>query len=272
MYGIFMECWVSLRLFFGNPMLAIILLASAVYLTVCEKDVRKKIILGILPLVMLVGFLLPITKIVYVAAFDEGSDTYYRLLWLVPTYMVIGYAACKLIFSLEGKFKQRIALVAALVIVALSGSLVYLNQYMSVAENLYHIPQSVINVCDVIAPKDDEPRVRAVVPSDLIHFVRQYDTDILMPYGREMIATQWDYYNAIYEAFEKPEVIEAKTLLEATRQAKCLYIVLSTDRKVDVNLVTMGLKLVDTVDGYYIYGDPEVLDWYKEQGVTISAF
>lgn len=272
MYGIFMECWVSLKLYFGNPFLPIILLASAVYLTVCEKDIRKKIILGILPIVVLAGFLLPITKIVYVAAFDDGSDTYYRILWLMPMYMVIGYAACKLIFSFGSKVKQRVALAVCLVIVAMTGSFVYLNQYMSAAENLYHIPQDVIDVCDVITPADSTQRIRAVFPSELVHFVRQYDTNILMPYGREMIATQWDYYNAVYDAYEKPEVINAQVLLEATRQAKCLYIVVRTDRKVDVNLVTMGLKLVDTVGDYLIYSDPEVLKWYEEQGyhITIS--
>ena len=142
---------------------------------------------------------------------------------------------------------------------------------MSVAENMYHIPQYVIDVCDVIAPKEGEQRVRAVFPSELVHFVRQYDTDILMPYGREMLATQWDYYNAVYEAYEKPEVINAEDLLEATRQSKCLYIVLRTDRKVDVNLVTMGLKLVDTIGDYLIYLDPEVQKWYDEQGVYITT-
>ena len=96
--------------------------------------------------------------------------------------------------------------------------------------------------------------------------MRQYDTRILMPYGREMIASQWDYYNAVYDAYEKPEVINAEALLEATRQAKCLYIVVRTDRKVDVSLVTMGLRLVDTVGDYLIYADPEVQKWYEEQG------
>ncbi len=259
MYGIFMECWVSLKLFFGNPLLALLLVASAIYIIVCEKSLKKKILLGVLPLLILVGFLLPVTKIVYVAAFDEGSDTYYRVLWLLPMYIVIGYAVCKLIFSFEKKWKQRVALVASLVIIVLSGSLVYLNQYMSPAQNLYHIPQNVIDICDEILPAEGEPRVRAVFPSELVHFVRQYSTDILMPFGREMVVTQWDYYNEVYEAMEKPEVVDADVLLEATRKAGVQYIILSKDRKVDKNLTTLGLKLMATVDNYYIYEDPKVL-------------
>ena len=259
MYGIFMECWVSLKLFFGNPLLALLLVASAIYIIVCEKSLKKKILLGVLPLLILVGFLLPVTKIVYVAAFDEGSDTYYRVLWLLPMYIVIGYAVCKLIFSFGSKWKQRVALVASLVIIVLSGSLVYLNQYMSPAQNLYHIPQNVIDICNEILPAEGEPRVRAVFPSELVHFVRQYSTDILMPFGREMVVTQWDYYNEVYEAMEKPEVVDADVLLEATRKAGVQYIILSKDRKVDKNLTTLGLKLMATVDNYYIYEDPKAL-------------
>jgi hypothetical protein len=259
MYGIFMECWVSLKLFFGNPLLALLLVASAIYIIVCEKSLKKKILLGVLPLLILVGFLLPVTKIVYVAAFDEGSDTYYRVLWLLPMYIVIGYAVCKLIFSFGSKWKQRVALVVSLVIIVLSGSLVYLNQYMSPAQNLYHIPQNVIDICDEILPAEGEPRVRAVFPSELVHFVRQYSTDILMPFGREMVVTQWDYYNEVYEAMEKPEVVDADVLLEATRKAGVQYIILSKDRKIDKNLTTLGLKLMATVDNYYIYEDPKAL-------------
>ena len=260
MYGIFMECWVSFKLYFGNPFLPILLVASAVYIAVTEKDLKMKIMLGFLPIVILLGFLLPITKILYVAAFDEGSDTYYRLLWLVPMYVVIGYAACKFIVSFGKRSWQRVAGVLVLVVVMLTGSLVYLNQYVTVAENAYHIPQHVINICDMIKPAEGEPRVRAAFPSELVHFVRQYDTNILMPYGREMVATQWDYYNVVYEVMEKPETIDAEALLDATRQTKCSYIVLSTERRIDKNLTTLGLKLVDTVDGYYIYADPVVIE------------
>ncbi len=260
MYGIFMECWVSFKLYFGNPFLPILLIAAAIYITVTEKDLKRKILLGIFPIVIMVGFLLPVTKIVYVAAFDDGSDTYYRLLWLVPMYVVIGYAGCRFAVSFGKRKWQRVAGVAVLAAMVLSGSLVYLNQYVTVAENAYHIPQHVINICDVIAPKEGEPRVRAAFPSELVHFVRQYDTDILMPYGREMVATQWDYYNVVYEVMEKPEVIDAEALLEATRQTKCSYIVLSTERRIDKSLTTLGLKLIDTVDGYYIYADPEVIE------------
>ncbi|SFC77613.1 hypothetical protein [Butyrivibrio sp. YAB3001] len=257
MYGIFMECWVALKLYGGNGALLLMFIASAIYLVCVEESLKKKIMLGILPLIFLVGFLCPVTKIVYVAVFDDGKDTYYRLLWLVPMYMVIGYGACKLIFSLKRSMYQRIAIVSAIAIIAVSGSLVYASEHVKLAENLYHIPQKVIDICDVISPDDGEPRVRAAFPSELVHFVRQYDTDILMPYGREMVVSQWDYYNPVYEVMEKPEVINAEALLGATRETKCKYIILSTERKIDTDLESMGLNLIDSLHGYNIYEDPQ---------------
>ena len=259
MYGIFMQCWVSMKLYGGNGAILLLFLASAIYLVITEQSVKKKIMLGIIPLLIFVGFLFPVTKIVYVALFDDGSDTYYRLLWLVPMYVVIGYAACKLIFSLKKSVYQRVGLVIAVAIIAVSGSLVYASQHMSVAENLYHIPQSVIDICDVVAPAEDEPRIRVAFPGELVHFVRQYDTDILMLYGREMVVTQWDYYNPVYEVMEKPEVIDAAALLEATRETKCSYIVLHENRQIDADLVNLGLELVTELHGYRIYADPEIL-------------
>lgn len=260
MYGIFMQCWVAMKLYGGNGAIFLLFLASAIYILVTEQSIKKKIMLGILPLLIFAGFLLPFTKIVYVAVFDDGSDTYYRLLWLVPMYVVIGYAACRLLFSLKKSLYQRIGLTVIVAVIAVTGSLVYTSVNLSWAENLYHIPQSVIDICEVISPEDGGTRVRAAFPSELVHFVRQYDTDILMPYGREMVVEQWDYYNPVYEVMEKPETIDAKALLEATRETKCKFIVLHENRKIDSDLEEMGLKLVNELHGYRIYSDPKVKD------------
>lgn len=258
MYGIFMECWVDLKLYGGNGVLLALLIISSIYLIASEKDLKKKILFGILPLVILAGFLVPFTKIAYVAAFDDGKDTYYRIMWLIPTYVTIGYAATRALSRVKRDTVRRCLLPVILVIIAVTGSFVYTNQYMQRAENAYHIPQNVIDIVDEIAPAEGEPRVRAAFPSELVHFVRQYNTNILMPFGREMVVTQWDYYNAVYEVMEKPDVIDAKALVEATRQTKCTYIVMPDNRTIKGSLTDEGLKVKSNIDGYTIYEDPQV--------------
>ena len=251
MYGIFMEAWVIFKQYGGNGYLLVLFLASMLYLLIAEKDIRKKLVMAVAPLIILVGFFIPYTRIAYVAILHEG-DTYYRILWLFPMAASIAYAGCKLF-----KDHKRIGLVVVSAIIIISGRLVYKNEYMYKAENAYHIPQTVVDICDEISPKEGEPRVRAVFPGEFIHFVRQYDTSILMPYGRDVIHN--DYYNAVYVAFQKPEIINAEELLEATRQSQCHYIIMHKDRQIDVKLEDMGLVVVDTIGGYNIYKDPELL-------------
>ncbi len=94
----------------------------------------------------------------------------------------------------------------------------------------------------------------AAMPSELIHFVRQYDASINMPYGREMLG--WSYYNAVYEAMEVPEVVEMEKLLEAARAEYCQYIVLAADRQTDREPAESGLTLLAEIDGYRVYADP----------------
>mgnify|MGYP001129649354 CR=1 FL=1 len=47
----------------------------------------------------------------------------------------------------------------------------------------------------------------AIGPADQGYYIRQYETAINMPYGREMLIARWDYYNDLYEAMERAEVI-----------------------------------------------------------------
>lgn len=250
MYGIFRECWVIFKQYGENGYLLALFIASLIYLLIAENDYRKKIVIAIAPLIVLIGFFIPYTRIAYVAVLSDGGDTYYRIMWLIPIGVCISYAGCKLFMN-----HKRIGLVLVSALIVLCGKIVYTNEYMYDAENAYHIPQVVIDVCDVISPDESEQRVRAVFPQELLQFVRQYDTNILMPYGRDII--HWNYYNAVHEAFEKKEIINAKELLEATKQTQCRYIVMHESKKIDVPLDDMGLVLVDRVDGYNIYEDPE---------------
>ena len=155
------------------------------------------------------------------------------------------------------------------VLFILSGKYVYDSDYISKAENLYHIPDTVIRICELIHPDDADENVQVtvVVPEELTYFVRQYDSDIRMPYGREMIASQWDYYNAVHAAMEETEVIDLETLIAACREEYCQYIVLSPTREVEGDPEELGLILLAEIDGYPVYLDPvseeTVKSWTK---------
>ena len=252
MYGIFMEIWVILKLYAGTGFFVGLFLAALIYLAICEKEMHKKILLVFVPEVLFVIFMLPISRIVFVAVMDDG-ETYYRILWMIPMGVVIAYAACKLFAE-----HRRVGLIISTIVVIASGSLVYNSSNVTKAENAYHLPQTAIDIVDAIYPEGSTGKERVAFPASLVHYVRQYNTNILMPYGREMVVSQWNYYNAVYEAMEKAETISCEDLLTATRETKCRYIVLHETRAIDGDLTEYGLKLVDTIDGYQIFYDSSV--------------
>ena len=41
-----------------------------------------------------------------------------------------------------------------------------------------------------------EGRITALVPADLIYYIRQYSSNIELPYGREMLISRWAYHQS----------------------------------------------------------------------------
>lgn len=261
MFGIFMESLVIFKLYTGLKLLMLLTAAALIYLLITEKDKRVRYFLVYAPLILIVLFLCPLSRKVFVAAGLDG-ETYYRMLWLIPMGLITATGACRAFAK-----HMRIGLAVSMVLIGLCGSLVYRSSYISKAENLYHIPDTVIKICDLIEPEEEDGRVSAVMPTELIHFVRQYSARINMPYGREMIASQWDYYNAVYEAMEGSEVVCMEDLIEAIRADYCQYVVFSPSKETDKDPETCGLSLVAVIDDYRIYEDPvtarEVESWQK---------
>ena len=242
-----MESLVIFKLYTGLKYLMALSLAAWVYLLFTEKNKALRIMLVYAPVIVAALFLFPLSRKAFVALLD--GEIYYRVLWTIPMGIIFCYGACRFF---AGHRKLGLALSGALIIGL--GSLVYESRYITKAENLYHIPDTVIEICDLISPEDSEVRVTAAMPSELIHFVRQYDASINMPYGREMLG--WSYYNAVYEAMEVPEVVEMEKLLEAARAEYCQYIVLAAGRQTDREPVESGLTLLAEIDGYRVYADP----------------
>ena len=282
MYGIFMECFVLLRRYFGSDadgelmayLRMAIFIISAIYIIAKEKDAVKKILFGIMPLVILAGFLLPITRKVYVAYVDkEDSVTYYRILWLIPIYIVIAYAACMLLMRLKSDAVRRAVTVAIVLVIMLTGKCVYVNAEMHriKVENPYHIPQDVIDICDMITPAVGEENPWAVFPEELAWFVRQYDAHILMPYGADYI--EQNYPNQVHKVLKEVEIVDGVEIVDAEELMKAVrddgdrfdgrrYVIMPEDtekRKLSKDLTTFGLELVDKVGHYNVYKDPIIV-------------
>lgn len=253
MWGIFLESLVIFKNYVGfhqNKFLFAIYLFLLLYLWLTEKRKTLRAVFVYAPTILLFCFFNPLYRKAFVALLDD-AEIYYRLLWLLQMGIVSAYGAVKLF----GRFRKTgLVIISAAIIVC--GSFVYRSEHITKAQNAYHLPEEAVEVAELIKP--EKGRVMALVPADLVYYIRQYETTINMPYGREMLIARWDYYNDLYEAMEKAEVIETESFVEITRGYGCNYVVLKKDRKVQEPLTDFGFNLYAQTDNYLIYQDTEI--------------
>lgn len=252
MWGIFLESVVIFKNYMGfheNHFLAAIYLFALLYLWLTEKDKCRRAVFVYAPTLLLLLFFCPLFRKVFVRVLED-SETYYRLLWLLQMSLVSAYGLLRLL----GRHR-RIGLAAVCLMIVACGDYVYDSEHISRAENVYHLPQEAIDIVDLIEPETG--RVTALVPADLIYYVRQYSTDIELPYGREMLISRWDYYNAMYEAMEEAEVIDTPSFVELTRNGNfpCTYVVLKEDREISEPLTDYGFSVCGRVGEFVVYRD-----------------
>lgn len=241
----------------GSGFYPFLFLAALVYLLVTEKDKKVRIVLLDTSLVITVLFFLPLFKWM-MDILDEG--TYYRILWLLPMTVIIAYAGVKLI----GRH-YRIGFVALALVLMLAGQYVYKSQYISKAQNRYHIPDVVVAICNEMMPKEDEERVWAVFPEELIYFVRQYSSEIQMPYGREMLEAQWEWNwdtHPIYKIMRE-DTIDIEAIVPLLTEYHVQYLVLNRNVPVEGDPEENGLVKLTTVEAYDVYRNPAV-EIYKK--------
>lgn len=239
----------TFRNYMGTGLILILFLLALIYLFLFEDRKPRRILFVYLPILVLLMFFNPLFVHLYVSL--DGEETYFRICWLLPYLIVLPYTVVLVVEKQKGKMAVCAAL-AATALFAVSGKLVYSNSLYSRAENIYHVPDSVVHICDAIEVPGRE--VRAVFPMELLLYVRQYSPVVCMPYGRDVLM---DAYDEMYEIMESDE-IDLEQLLNMTRQRECHFIVFREDAKFVGEPAWRDLELFLQTDGYMVYRDNAV--------------
>ncbi|MCM1262393.1 MAG: hypothetical protein NC313_06690 [Butyrivibrio sp.] len=254
MWDIFLESVNIFKNYVGygqNKYLFGIYLFFLLYLWKAEKNKLFRTLFVYVPTVLLVCFFCPPFRMLFTLLLNE-EETYYRLLWLLQMSLISAYGAMKLC----GKYRKLMLAVMCVAIIS-CGSFVYNSVNITKAENLYHIPNEVVEAAELMDPGEGG-RIMAVVPAEMIHFIRQYTDRIALPYGREMLIARWNFQSDLYKVMEQSEVIETPSFVELTRDSYCLYVVLRKDRQLSEPLTDYGFELFAQTANYMIYKDLDV--------------
>lgn len=248
---------VLFREYMGTGLIVIWYMTCLAYLWICEERRHIRILFLYTPVILLLFYFNPVfARLVYGVV---GEEIYYRILWLFPMTVVIAYTCAHIYGRLArreaGERKADLFALCAAGLIGISGSFIYSSPSFSKAENLYHVPDSVVSICDAIRVPGRE--VMAAFPLELVSYVRQYSPVVCMPYGREMTVERWIFRSPLSDVMEE-EVIDTEKLVRLAREAQCHFCILREDRKTTKPPQEFGWEVFGRMNGYVVYRDPAV--------------
>lgn len=260
MVDIFILCLKALKNYTGLKLLFVLSLVAWFYLFFREKDKNLKVALVVMPFIITLIFICPLSYIV----FDKiglDTDIYYRILWIIPLGIMTVYSFVRF-FNRSVKMRL-LGLLLSAAIIALSGKCIYTCDIFFKSENLYGLPQQTINVVDYLRSIDQHERITVCPSADLITTIRQYDSTICMPYGRDMFNAALNYTHPVYEIYERAERLNFKELLKVSRDYEIEYFIVYAARLLEDDPIEAGLVYVGEVDDHIIYKDPVMSERIK---------
>lgn len=107
-----------------------------------------------------------------------------RLFWAFPFELVILYCLTEAVWHFRERWKKLLICVCVPALL-FWGAHCEILQHLSIATNPYKVPDYTIELTELINSQKDEQRPTVAAPSGVQHWFRQYDTDIVICYGRE---------------------------------------------------------------------------------------
>lgn len=253
------------REYAGTGLIVIWFVICLIYLWLNEKRKYVRLLFLYTPIILLLVYFSPLSaQLIYGVV---GGEIYYRILWLLPITVVIAYTCTCVYGRIKAKenrqsdargqrsIKADLFALCAAVLIAVSGSFIYNSPLFSRAQNVYHVPDSVIHICDAIQVPGRE--VMAAFPLELVSYVRQYSPTVCMPYGREVTVERWIFKDLLSETMEQ-EIIETEKLVSLAREAGCHFCILPEKKKTTKSPEDYGWICILKTDGYVVYRDPAI--------------
>ncbi len=223
-------------------------LLAWLYLFLCEKQKERRVLFVYMPMVMFAIFFNPLFYMIFGNLTEEAI--YFRFLWMLPITIVIAYTVVKICQLLKGAKRVCFAIVAIVLIMG-SGKLVYTNPLFEKAENKYHVPQEVVEICDMI--RVDGREVMAAFPNEFLLYVRQYSPYVCMPYGRESLS-----YGDDFSVVMNAEEIVVEELARFAKQYSCHYVIISSKKTFVGSMEEFGYQKFGQAGEYIIYEDTTI--------------
>lgn len=240
-------------LYIGESWQFALFLLAVLYLLLAKEEKDKRRLFAAYTGVFAVLYLCPLTAKI-IMDYCIGELVYWRMFWLLPIPMILAYTGTK-IWKRQKSRPASIAVLAVFgILIILSGRCVYgANGPFQKAGNLMKLPPEVCWVCDIMeenVPEGEE--IKAVVPTELAGYIRQYDPKIKLAYGR------WGGQSKRGKKLEEQMLSENPNFRKIARIARktgCNFLVYPADEWESENIQNLGYEVAGNVNTYVIYRD-----------------
>lgn len=230
----------------GSGLIIILFFLAVLYLYIKEKRKPYRVMFVYAPTVLFFFFFNPWFYKAFCNALE--GEIYFRMFWLLPVLPVIAFTCTQICGRLKRDTRVKFGIASVCVLMA-SGRLVYLNPLFSRAENVYHVPQEVVEICDAVKVEGRE--IMVAFPDEFLLYVRQYSAQICIPYGRNaLMGEPYDLRNVMNQT-----EIDIEELVTLSREKMCHYVVLSKDKLLVGQFEDYGFETYMTVGDYIVYKD-----------------
>ena len=246
-------------LYNNNRFLILLFLAALIFLWITERDKRIKTVLVYIVTAITVVFCCPLYAWI---GMKVDAEIYYRVFWSIPMGILVCYSAVRAVSHFKKRISRVLVCILTVLVICMNGKFYFTNTLHFKAVNAYHMPQVVIDVADALKMEKYKPI--AAIPAELLPFIRQYSADIFTPYGRNIVETQWNFSNALYDAMEAQEY-DAQEIARCAREEHCTYVVLSSVKSMKGSMEEQNYIYKGLVSGYDIYMDHNYYEVLRDQ-------
>ena len=247
-------------------------LAALFFLFLHGRDKKKERILcyyGVLSYILVMN---PVTAGFMIKEVPAFSD-YWKLLWLMPMDIIIAYFGMSFISSgkrgsgnehdldsKNTKWKMGYAVVAVIVI-ALSGTVVPFQADISKAENDYGITNESLEALQIVTENQTEAPICLLAPDAVMEEARVYSGAITLVYGRDIwnetvnmqVADGYDEMQmALHQAMGHHEDC-MDAIIPAAVNYGCNTLIVNGTLKNEPIFDKQDFQLVGTTDSYAVY-------------------
>jgi len=225
-------------------------LLALIYLGTKVKTKESSYVVGVMSLGIIIIFNPFCAEIICNYFFP--ANRYFRLLWILPIFFIIAFAGAEL------SKKGGEILILCILIIILSGSCIFTEDNFQVADNIYKIPQEAIEIC-IFFQSTEEYKMenfKVSVDPQISSYIRQYDADIMLHFGREPgVGTTSIYDRAAFQQLilEDYTMIDTVEVVSAISRDECKYAAYEIG-KVDKEIMQKGgYNFVQTIGQYEIF-------------------